>query len=691
MPLRRAIPMFCVTALAASMSLIASPAMAVVPAGPVAAAPADAPAPTSRHIQQKGTAAYRPTPTGTGSLGSLSTEIPRAVGPEAQSNARGSTPTDLGPNRSFASRQSAGASTQRVRPGQVQPGQAQPGQVQPDQGQVDQGPAGQAQRGQIIRNGPQLLTSFDGLNHRDTRTANGGNQFSNEPPDQALCVGGGHVVEAVNDAFRVFNGDGTGQTGVIDLNTFYGYPAAIDRSTGVSGPFLTDPTCLYDPTTKSFFLVVLTLDTNPTTGDFTGVNRLDIAVAKDPTATWTLYSVDVTDDGSSGTPVHPNCPCIGDYPHIGVDARGFYITTNEYSFFGPEYNSAQLYAFSKRALAKSDPDVIVTQFDTTGADAGRNGFTIWPAQSPSTGDYSDAASGTEFFLSSNAAEEATGTKDYVSDSIVVWSLVNTRSLDSAAPAPRLANARVPVTTYSLPPLSNQKPGSVPLADCLNSDPCATRILGTPNALKPEVESPLDSNDTRMQQVTYVNGRLSGALDTAVLVGGHEQAGIGWYIVNPKSDRDGVRATLQSQGQLGLAGNNLIYPAIGINSSNRGVMAFTLVGDGYYPSAAYAAFDGRRGAGSIFVAKAGVGPQDGFSGYKAFGDPPRPRWGDYGATAVSGQNIWMASEYIGQTCTVAQFAATPLGSCGGTRTALANWGTRLSLVRPAVSGSSNQEN
>jgi hypothetical protein len=479
----------------------------------------------------------------------------------------------------------------------------------------------------------------------------------------------------------VYNADGTGQTGVVDLNTLYGYPPVIDRTTGVFGPELTDPTCLYDPSTRQFFLVVLTLDSTPE-GDLTGGNHLDIAVASDPTGTWNIYRLDVTDDGSNGTPVHPNCPCIGDYPHIGVDANGFYVTTNEYSFFGTEYNSAQVYAFSKRALARGDADVLVTQLDTTGADQGRNGFTIWPAQSPTARDYEQANRGTAYFLSSNAAEEATGTQDYVSNSIVAWSLTNTRSLDSPAPAIALHNTRVGVQTYSLPPLSNQKPGPVPLAECLNDDPCATFLLGAPDPFKPEVESPLDSNDTRMQQVTYTDGKLYGALDTAVTVGGAKKAGIGWYIVRPDARANSVRANLVSQGQLGLAGNNLTYPAIGVNAAGKGVMAFTLAGDGYYPSAAYSAFDGRTGAGAIYLAKAGAGPEDGFSGYKALsGNPPRPRWGDYGATAVDGQNIWIASEYIGQSCTLAEYEATPFGSCGGTRTSLANWDTRISQIKP----------
>jgi hypothetical protein len=73
----------------------------------------------------------------------------------------------------------------------------------------------------------------------------------------------------------------------------------------VQGPFVTDPVCLFDPTTRAFFLVVLTLEVDAT-GNFTGVNHLDIAVTKNPTGAWNIYRLDTTDDGSNGTPVHPN-------------------------------------------------------------------------------------------------------------------------------------------------------------------------------------------------------------------------------------------------------------------------------------------------------------------------------------------------------------------------------------------------
>ncbi|MCT7145093.1 hypothetical protein, partial [Salmonella enterica] len=37
------------------------------------------------------------------------------------------------------------------------------------------------------KSSPELLGGFDGLNFHDQRYANGGNQFSVEPPDQGLC------------------------------------------------------------------------------------------------------------------------------------------------------------------------------------------------------------------------------------------------------------------------------------------------------------------------------------------------------------------------------------------------------------------------------------------------------------------------------------------------------------------------
>jgi hypothetical protein len=59
---------------------------------------------------------------------------------------------------------------------------------------------------------------------------------------------------------------------------------------------------------------------------------------------------------------------------------------------------------------------------------------------------------------------------------------------------------------------------------------------------------------------------------------------------------------------------------------------------------------------------------------------RPRWGDYGAAAVDGSTIWVASEYVAQTCDYATYRAT-LGTCGNTRAPLGNWSTHISRLTP----------
>ena len=254
----------------------------------------------------------------------------------------------------------------------------------------------------IVGANPGLDRSFEGLNFFDQRFANNGNQFSIEPPDQGLCVGNGFVLETVNDVLQVYSPGGRALSPVTDLNSFYGYAAQIDRTTGLQGPFVTDPSCYYDPAHKRFFHLALTLDVVPDTGEFTGTNHLDIAVSQtsSPLGGWNIYRLPVQDDDTQGTPSHTACPCIGDYPHLGADKYGFYVSTNEYPFsddpglFGNNFNGAQVYAFSKAALAAGAATVNVVNFENLVLDDGTPGFTVWPAQVPDN-HYATRANGTE--------------------------------------------------------------------------------------------------------------------------------------------------------------------------------------------------------------------------------------------------------------------------------------------------------
>ena len=74
--------------------------------------------------------------------------------------------------------------------------------------------------GKKAKSNPQLLADWHGLDHRASRLAFGGNQFSGEPPDQGLCVGNGVVMETVNQVIRFYDTVGNPLSGNISLNEF---------------------------------------------------------------------------------------------------------------------------------------------------------------------------------------------------------------------------------------------------------------------------------------------------------------------------------------------------------------------------------------------------------------------------------------------------------------------------------------
>ena len=550
------------------------------------------------------------------------------------------------------------------------------------------------------KSNPELSFSLDGINHFAQRfVAGGGNQFSIEPPDQGLCVGNGFVLETVNDTLQIFDTAGNPLIAPTDLNSFYGYTPAINRAKVPLqfGPSITDPSCLFDSATQRWFHVVLTLDRAAiTTQTLAGSNHLDIAVSvtADPTGAWNVYSLPVQDDGTQGTPDH-HCvqrqgknlvhgPCLGDYPHIGADANGFYITTNEFSLSGPGFFGSQIYAFSKRQLAAGSPFVNVVQFDTSDPSLGVQldgtpGFTVWPAAS--TGNtFEGGHGGTEFFLSSEAVFQDSG----VDSRLRLWSVTNTSSIDTA-PALGISTTVVNTIPYAVPGRANQKAGDIPQGQCLADSTLQVsatlfgcwRLLVGAGGPFPNPEKVLDSNDSRMQQVVLANGKLWAALDTGLLIDGDTapRSGVAFFVINPNS------GNAEQQGYAGILGNNLTYPAIAVTQSGRGVMAFTVLGNDHFPSAGYAGIDSKIGVGDVHIAAEGVGPDDGFTGYNpTSSNGTRARWGDYGAAASDGNSIWIASEYVNQTCTFNTWLSTNF-RCGNTRTQLANWGTRISQVVP----------
>jgi len=262
----------------------------------------------------------------------------------------------------------------------------------------------------------------------------------------------------------------------------------------------------------------------------------------------------------------------------------------------------------------------------------------------------------------------------MADRIALWSLRKTNSLATAHPNVVLKARRLASEAYGVPPFTEQKLGSVPLRDCLLVT-CLGGI-GPSN----EVEGPLDSSDSRMFQAWYANGLVYSSLGTVMSVNGDLKAGAAWFAVSPGGGGgSGGSGVVANQGYVGVADANVIYPAIAVPPNGLGAMALTLAGRDWFPSAAYVTLAAGSPTGPVRVAAKGKGPQDGFSEYDFFNapDPARPRWGDYGAAVTDGSSVWLASEYINQTCRLAEFSVDP--TCGGTRGALGNWGTRVTRI------------
>ncbi len=496
----------------------------------------------------------------------------------------------------------------------------------------------------VVAPGPKAF-GFDGINSVDSALVNEG--FVVEPPDQGVCVGNGFVMEGVNLAVAVYDASsGALLGGPTQLNAFF----KLDFS-----QFTSDPRCFFDTRTRHWFVTLLQIDIDPTTGAVTNHSHGLIAVSASdsPLSTFSIFAFDTTDDGTNNTQSHAGCPCFGDQPLFGADINGFFFTTNEFSITaltggGPVVsNGAQIYAMSKRQLAAGLSPTVV-HFGQIPLTKGHTARSIQPAQSifAGTGDIESTDQGVEYFVSHLNFNHTFDNR------IAVWAISDTRTLDQKNPTVDLTNTVIKSEVYGDPPSATQKAGPNPFG-----------ASQTP----PQPEGDIDSGDTRMQQVFFANGLLWTGLTTAVQQHKNVLAGAAYFIINPSFNHDQVSAEIQQQGYISAAGDNVIYPAIAVNPNGKGVVTFTVSGPDFFPSAAYTRINANRGTGKIHIIAEGAFPDDGFTVYPPF-SPGVGRWGDYSAAAVDENGkLWFATEYI------------PANLSGFPQGLGVNWGTFIGSI------------
>jgi hypothetical protein len=484
----------------------------------------------------------------------------------------------------------------------------------------------------------QNAQGWAGINHADQRLAGGGNQFSLEPPDQGLCVGntspndpslGPEVVESVNDALVFYDASAEQFTNPITLPEFFGLAPSINRSTGVFGPFVSDPKCYFDPDTQRWFHTVLVISQDPSTGAFVAPAYVYLAVSTSSEAlgSYFIYRINVTDSA------HPNCPCFGDQPLIGADKYGFYVSTAEYDLhpFGGNFNGPQIYAMNKKALENGSLGRVTHLSGLTHLVGDRTTGTVQPAASPD-GVYDTRDNGTEYFMSGFdcLASQACAVAPGSFNMITTWALTNTKSMMSSAPNVGLSLKDLAVGAYASPVPQIQKDGPRPLGT----------LVGEP---VPKV----NANDSRMNQVVFADGFLWSGINTAVMPGPRDA--LEYFVVSPTVSTQGmVGASVHAQGYVAAAHSFLSFPSVGVTGAGHGVIAMTLMGPNNYPSAAEIAINPSGTSGPITIVRQGLRPEDGFTCYVAFiGPGALCRWGDYSASVAGADGrIYSATEMIG---------------------------------------------
>ena len=482
-------------------------------------------------------------------------------------------------------------------------------------------------------------SGFNGLTHRDQRLSNGGNQFSIEPPNPSIAVGNGLVLEGVNNAIQVYTASGSPLLPqAVSSNQVFGLLPAINRITNVRGPTLTDMRVFYDQGINRWFVLERSLDSD-SAGNSLNRSHLYIAVSQtaDPTAIYNIYSMDTTNSSN------PGCPCLPDYPQIGADQYGFYVSANEYNTFFSQFLDVAILAISKTSLASgaSSPTAYrVLIRSTTGYE-----FAVQPATTPPGASYFVGSNGLEYFVSSVPSS---------GNSVAIWALSNTSSLGTVDPKPLLSRVITPAIPYVSPDVVSQRPGPLPYGSTLRP---------------PGLLAKIDGGDSRVQSVSYAGGRLYTTLATQVLDDNSRNVtGAAYSIFSPTFRGGALSAFALRQGYLLVKNNHLLRPAIAVNSQGKGAIVFTLLGPDYYPSAAFVPIDTFSTGSTIQLAAPGASPEDGFTGYpdNGFSTVGIARWGDYSAAMASSDgSIWMTAEYIPNA----------------PRTEFANWGTFLIQYTP----------
>jgi hypothetical protein len=548
-----------------------------------------------------------------------------------------------------------------------------------------------------------------------------------EPPDQGLCAGNGSVVETNNiGEILIFNQALKRVSPVISLDTVMGLTKLHWSSGG-------DPTCLFDPANGGhwFFSELVSASPESKGGPFAGcfiakantcLQGIAVTTGSSPFGPYNVYFLN-----ANYNPKEPGVPfLLNDFAKTAATRDAFLLFYDDFPLMGNGlgggfFNGAQEFAFGKNALEKGLPAAKVTVArENMGLLKTPNGtcfsdnkffepgvacwFSVIPAMPPN-GQFDNSRGGSGFMLA---------TVDFYAlgnNKLAVFDWTGLKGLNSAGCSAcsgirfggQLFSGVQPYYNPGNTPsgiLAPQKAGPIPLGNECHK----AKLNGAPlSALAHCPESGIATNSDQVTQASQGNGQLWAGVDTTLVqtyasTVQEQHMGAAYWVVGTRSFDQTGRFSLTSQGYVSAMHEDLEYPAFAAGASDgRAIVSFTLNGNGglagadnggFFPSSALGRVTSTSGtllSSTVNIADLGQSPQDGFTEYLGYPSATfafRPRWGDYGAAILAGGKAYFASEFIQHpNCAPPAFQPNAIGTCGGTRDGLANWGTSVNSVTP----------
>ncbi|HEV8713400.1 MAG TPA: hypothetical protein VGX03_11290, partial [Candidatus Binatia bacterium] len=394
------------------------------------------------------------------------------------------------------------------------------------------------------------------------------------PPDNGTAAGPNHIVEMVNTSWRAFSKTGAAATALIPFCGSGGWWSAV-LPAGVTQCF--DPRILYDQFSNRWVMLAVATRSSPNRAWY----LLATSWTSDPTGQWCRWSLDATLNGSTST------GNWADYPQLGLDSQALYITSNQFSFSGGEFQYVKLRIAGKAQLYNNMcASVSWRDFWNLADTDGTAAFTVQPA-------FTFGTPGVEYLINSRSSSGS---------SVTLWSLTNPLSA-----SPTLTRVDVPVGSYSLPPNASQCGGA----------------------------TALDTGDARLLNAVYRNGSL---WTTHTIASGSESRAR-YLRIDPSGP------TVLEDFAFGSSGFFYYYPALMIDGADNVYTVFNRSSASECVGIRYAGRLSTDPAGTLQES----GPlQNGVASYEQLDNSGRNRWGDYSGIAPDPADpgkVWIAGAYV----------------------------------------------